>query len=66
MLKVIAFIKVVLVLFLGLTLFMWIVYHASGHNVPAKTEYMFGSLLLSIAALLLVIIIIEKRFTQSS
>lgn len=42
-------IQVVLIILLGFCLFMWMVYHGSGHNIPLETdrdfEYTIGILI---------------------
>jgi uncharacterized membrane protein len=45
---------------LVLTLFTWMVYHASGHNIPVKTDRAF-MIIVSITAIILTVAFVYLR-----
>jgi|GEM_PF-3916813 len=54
--------KVVIVIALCADLFFWLAAHASGHNIPSKTDWSFGlTSLLLIALLILNRIFLESK-----
>jgi len=54
--------KVVIITALCADLFLWLAAHASGHNIPSKTDWSFGlTSLLLIALLILNRIFLESK-----
>lgn len=53
-------IVILCVLLLILVLFLWMLYHASGHNVPAKTDRGFVTTI-AISILVILVLTIFKR-----
>ncbi|MCW3111172.1 MAG: hypothetical protein JWQ09_5678 [Segetibacter sp.] len=54
--------KVVIIIALCADLFLWLAAHASGHNIPSKTDWSFGlSSLLLIVLLVLIRIFLDRK-----
>jgi len=54
--------KVVIIIALFADLFLWLAAHASGHNIPSKTDWSFGlSCLFLIAMLVLIQIFFDRK-----
>jgi len=55
-------IKFFLLVALCFTIFVWLMYHGSGHKIPLKTDILFGVTCASLIAFYFLLFVLRKKY----
>lgn len=53
--------RILLIIIVIIVLFIWLMYHGSGHNIPASTDLFFGILVSILVASVLILSYLRKK-----